>query len=162
MKTGNEFLDAAIEMLQEFHEAFGYDTDPQLRKTLIMEEAMEVLTAKNPTDLLKEICDFIYVQVGTEVCLGVPATEVMRNLHDPDMPQEAAICNAAAEVVNNRVNAWGVDLILEAFVRVHRSNMSKLGPDGKPMLREDGKRLKGPNYKPADLSDLFVGNSTMH
>lgn len=41
-----------------------------------------------------------------------------------------------------------------AFNRVHKSNMSKLGPDGKPVYREDGKVLKGPGYKPADLSDL--------
>lgn len=42
----------------------------------------------------------------------------------------------------------------EAFERVHESNMSKLGPDGKPIYREDGKVLKGPNYKKPDLSDL--------
>jgi len=42
----------------------------------------------------------------------------------------------------------------EAFRRVHQSNMSKLGEDGKPIYREDGKVLKGPNYKKPDLSDL--------
>lgn len=42
----------------------------------------------------------------------------------------------------------------EAFRRVHLSNMSKLGEDGKPIYREDGKVLKGPNYKKPDLSDL--------
>ena len=42
----------------------------------------------------------------------------------------------------------------EAFRRVHESNMSKLGDDGKPLLREDGKVLKGPNYFKPDLSDL--------
>ena len=41
-----------------------------------------------------------------------------------------------------------------AFNRVHKSNMSKLGSDGKPILREDGKILKGINYKEPDLSDL--------
>ena len=35
----------------------------------------------------------------------------------------------------------------EALDRVHQSNMSKLGEDGKPIYREDGKVLKGPNYK---------------
>ena len=43
----------------------------------------------------------------------------------------------------------------EAFARVHESNMSKLGADGKPILREDGKVLKGPNYKKPDLTDLI-------
>ena len=42
----------------------------------------------------------------------------------------------------------------EAFKRVHESNMSKLGPDGKPIYREDGTVLKGPNYKKPDASDL--------
>jgi predicted HAD superfamily Cof-like phosphohydrolase len=34
---------------------------------------------------------------------------------------------------------------------VHRSNMSKLGADGKPVLRDDGKVTKGPSYEPPDL-----------
>ena len=46
---------------------------------------------------------------------------------------------------------WDLD---EAFKRVHESNMSKLGEDGKPIYRADGKVLKGPNYQPPDLSDL--------
>ena len=37
---------------------------------------------------------------------------------------------------------WDLD---EALNRVHRSNMSKLGEDGNPLRREDGKVLKGPN-----------------
>ena len=45
-------------------------------------------------------------------------------------------------------------LLDEALNRVHISNMSKLGEDGKPIYRDDGKVLKGPNYKPPDLSDL--------
>ena len=47
---------------------------------------------------------------------------------------------------------WFLD---EALNRVHESNMSKLGEDGKPIYREDGKVLKGPGYKPPDLSDLI-------
>ena len=43
----------------------------------------------------------------------------------------------------------------EALNRVHESNMSKLDEDGNPIYRDDGKVLKGPNYKPPDLSDLF-------
>ena len=45
----------------------------------------------------------------------------------------------------------GID-VNEAFRRVHASNMSKLGPDGKPVKREDGKVLKGPHYHAPDLS----------
>lgn len=36
--------------------------------------------------------------------------------------------------------------IEEVFDEIQRSNMSKLGEDGKPIYREDGKVLKGPNY----------------
>jgi NTP pyrophosphatase (non-canonical NTP hydrolase) len=46
---------------------------------------------------------------------------------------------------------WDLD---EAMRRIHQSNMSKLGEDGKPIRREDGKVLKGPNYKPPYLGDL--------
>ena len=46
---------------------------------------------------------------------------------------------------------WDLD---EAMHRVHESNMSKLDEYGKPILREDGKVLKGPNYKPPNLEDL--------
>ncbi len=47
----------------------------------------------------------------------------------------------------------GID-VNEAFRRVHASNMSKLGLDGKPVKREDGKVLKGPGYHAPDLSDI--------
>lgn len=43
-----------------------------------------------------------------------------------------------------------------AFDEVHRSNMSKLGADGKPIRRpEDGKVLKGPDYFKPDLSQFI-------
>ena len=47
---------------------------------------------------------------------------------------------------------WDLD---EALDRVHKSNMSKLGEDGKPIYREDGKVLKGPNYAPPNLENLI-------
>ena len=45
----------------------------------------------------------------------------------------------------------------EAMNRVHKSNMSKLGLDGTPIRRRDGKVLKGPNYDPPNLKDLING-----
>ena len=45
--------------------------------------------------------------------------------------------------------------LLDAFNAVHASNMSKLGDDGKPVYREDGKVMKGPNYHKPDMS-VFV------
>ena len=48
-------------------------------------------------------------------------------------------------VVFGTAVAYGIPLE-QVFDEVHRSNMSKLGADGKPIYREDGKVLKGPNY----------------
>lgn len=50
--------------------------------------------------------------------------------------------------------AFGFDLDT-AMDRVFESNMSKLGPDGKPIYRADGKVLKGESYKPPVLTDLY-------
>ena len=48
-------------------------------------------------------------------------------------------------VVYGAGHTFGIDLD-DCFDEVHASNMSKLGEDGKPIYREDGKVMKGPNY----------------
>ena len=50
---------------------------------------------------------------------------------------------------------FGLDLDT-AMQRVYDSNMSKLGENGKPTYREDGKVLKGPDYKKPALDDLIT------
>ena len=45
--------------------------------------------------------------------------------------------------------------IEEVFEEIQRSNMSKLGADGKPIYREDGKVLKGPNYFKPNIVDIL-------
>ena len=45
--------------------------------------------------------------------------------------------------------------IEEVFEEIQRSNMSKLGADGKPIYREDGKVLKGPNYFKPDIETIL-------
>jgi len=47
------------------------------------------------------------------------------------------------------------DKIEELFDEIQRSNMSKLGDDGKPIYREDGKVLKGPNYFKPDIEKIL-------
>jgi len=44
--------------------------------------------------------------------------------------------------------------IIEVFEEIQRSNMSKLGADGKPIYREDGKVLKGENYFRPNISSI--------
>lgn len=47
--------------------------------------------------------------------------------------------------------------IEEVFDEIQRSNMSKLGEDGLPIYREDGKVMKGPNYFKPDFSKILGG-----
>jgi len=51
-------------------------------------------------------------------------------------------------------HAFGVNLD-ECFDEVQKSNMSKLGEDGKPIYNEAGKVMKGPNYFKPDLSKFL-------
>ena len=45
--------------------------------------------------------------------------------------------------------------IEEVFNEIQRSNMSKLDVDGKPIYREDGKVLKGPNYFKPNIKEIL-------
>jgi predicted HAD superfamily Cof-like phosphohydrolase len=45
--------------------------------------------------------------------------------------------------------------IEEVFEEIQRSNMSKLGEDGQPIYREDGKVLKGPNYFKPNIATIL-------
>ena len=49
------------------------------------------------------------------------------------------------------------DKIEAVFNEIQRSNMSKLGEDGKPIYREDGKVLKGPNYFKPNIEQILGG-----
>ncbi len=51
-------------------------------------------------------------------------------------------------------HAFGINLD-KCFDEVQRSNMSKLGEDGKPIYNEQGKVMKGPNYFKPDLSKFI-------
>ena len=96
------------------------------QKNLIVEEFKEFLEAEGM--LFRNNVDF-------------PA-EALKELADL-----VYVCYQYAENMG-----WFLD---EALDRVHLSNMSKLGEDGLPIYREDGKVLKGPNYAPPTLTDLI-------
>ena len=95
------------------------------QRTLIVEEFKEFLDAEN--QLLKDF--------------KVNAADCLKELADL-----VYVCFQYAENLG-----WDLD---EALDRVHESNMTKLGADGQPIRREDGKVLKGPNYQPPNLTDL--------
>ena len=118
------------EQAKEFRSTYGISNSPGLpsrnkQKNLIVEEFKEFLES-----------------------------EGMLFRNNPVFPAEALkeladlvyVCYQYAENMN-----WFLD---EALDRVHKSNMSKLDEDGHPIYREDGKVLKGPNYKPPNLTDL--------
>jgi len=50
--------------------------------------------------------------------------------------------------------------IEEVFNEIQRSNMSKLGADGKPIFREDGKIQKGPSYSQPDINKILSKNKS--
>ena len=58
-------------------------------------------------------------------------------------------------VVYGAGHAFGIDLD-DCFNEVHSSNMTKLGEDGRPLYREDGKVMKGPNYREPDLTPFVI------
>lgn len=84
------------------------------------------------------------------------AGEVFEELDRPVLNRVALTKELADLLYVVYGTAEQLNLPLEpAFNRVHASNMSKLGDDGKPIYREDGKVLKGPNYEKPNLDDLF-------
>lgn len=66
-----------------------------------------------------------------------------------------AICDLVYVLVGTAVS-YGIPFD-KCFAEVQRSNMSKLGEDGKPIVREDGKILKGKNYSPPNLEKIIYG-----
>jgi len=57
-------------------------------------------------------------------------------------------------VVNGAALVWGINLP-EVVKEIHRSNMTKLGADGQPIYREDGKILKGEFYEKPNLERVL-------
>lgn len=77
-----------------------------------------------------------------------------------DADEENDIVAFAEEMADRAIvlfgQAWEHGIDLEAVIAEKmRANMSKLGPDGKPVLRADGKVLKGENYQPADTASVL-------
>ncbi len=67
------------------------------------------------------------------------------------------VADALADIVYvayGSAHVYGIDLdaILD---EVHASNMTKLGGDGRPVRRADGKILKGPGYRPPDVRSIL-------
>ena len=75
-------------------------------------------------------------------------------IDNKDMVEIADALGDLLFVVYGAGHAFGIDLD-ECFKEIHASNMSKLGPDGKPIKREDGKVLKPDTFFPPDLKTIL-------
>ena len=81
----------------------------------------------------------------------------MAMLHPDDEQLQADVLKELCDckvVIDQFCALVGYD-IETAFLRVHRSNMSKFGRDGKAIKNEAGKVIKGPDYQPPVLTDLI-------
>lgn len=140
-----------FDCLREFHEKFGAAINKpldmeltKLRSKLIDEEAHETiqeLSYENAIEKLSprsKLCKYNFDKMNTSA-------------HKQKLVKELA---DLMYVTIGAAVTFGLPLE-EVFYEVHKSNMSKLGEDGKPIYREDGKVLKGPNYKEPDLEKFF-------
>jgi predicted HAD superfamily Cof-like phosphohydrolase len=118
-------------LVREFHVAFGATINE--RPTL---------------DVPRELIELRFRLIEEE------AEELAEALSRRDLVAVADALGDLTYVTFGMALALGIDL--DAVVaEVHRSNMTKLGRDGKPIIREDGKVLKGPDYSPPSLDTVL-------
>ena len=126
-----------------------------MKKTFISEQAKEFRTKynlKNGTNLKQRTYQKNLIVEEFKEFLEAEGMLFRNNTNFPaealkELADLVYVCYQYAENMG-----WFLD---EALDRVHVSNMSKLGEDGLPVYREDGKVLKGPNYQPPTLTDLI-------
>lgn len=81
--------------------------------------------------------------------------ELKEAIANDDLVEVADALTDLLYVVYGAGAAFGINLDA-CFHEVHSSNMSKLGEDGKPIYREDGKVMKGPNFREPALRDILT------
>lgn len=126
---------STLDHVQEFHETYGL---PVLKNPDISDEKTNALRI----NLLAEELD-----------------ELKEALEQGDLIETLDALIDLQYVLDGAFLSFGLQHVKEAaFDEVHRSNMSKLGADGKPIRREpDGKVLKGPDYFKPDIVQ-FIKN----
>jgi predicted HAD superfamily Cof-like phosphohydrolase len=150
MKSLRQWHEAVGEKPFIERDAAGRDDLIALRSTLIAEEAQEVLEA---------LLNYRKTQIMDDYFEDNPAASVT-GLHVVEAPRwyEAL----AKELADLLYVVYGTADLLEipleaVFAEVHRSNMSKVGPDGQVLRREDGKILKPSTYREADVRGALTG-----
>jgi len=82
--------------------------------------------------------------------------ELLDGISRDDIVEVADALTDLLYVVYGAGHSFGIDLDA-CFAEVHRSNMTKLGPDGRAIKREDGKIMKPESYSPPDLESILKG-----
>lgn len=142
------------DLVKKFHQAFGHPTDSaptidipgdtvQLRLNLILEEFQELCDAVGAK---------IHIDPMSEAADGVTFTSNQRRALN--LPEVADALGDLSYVIEGANLVFGIPS-KEIFREIHESNMSKLGKDGEPLYREDGKVAKGPDYTRPDLVKFF-------
>lgn len=82
--------------------------------------------------------------------------EYLEAANDNDMIEVADALGDMLYILCGTILEHGMQhKIEEVFEEIQRSNMSKLGADGQPIYREDGKVLKGPNYFKPNIQEVL-------
>ena len=82
--------------------------------------------------------------------------EYLEAVQNNDLVEIADALGDMLYILCGTILEHGLQHKIEAvFDEIQRSNMSKLGEDGKPIYREDGKVMKGPNYFRPDFSKIL-------
>lgn len=132
--VNNIFMKKQLDQIKEFHDAYSMYDEPKKPEFDIQENLKELRIR-----LIEE-----------------ESKEVANAIRNEDIQQVAKELADLLYVTYGTIRAFGLqDKMEKVFDEVHRSNMSKLDDDGKPIRREDGKVLKSKNYSPADLSDIL-------
>ena len=80
-------------------------------------------------------------------------SELREAIDKKDIKEVADALTDILYVTYGAGTAFGINLD-KCFKEVQRANMSKLGKDGKPIFNENGKVMKGPNYKKPNLKQF--------
>lgn len=157
-------MEMLLAMNEEFRRSMEQEADVGRSLTLVLEEQEEYLEAvndfaeeesvENMAAMLKEAGDFLYVSGGYFEALQATGTERIELLEAVPVELRPRFIMAVRLLMLQSEDFFEGNLAIAVLDRIHASNMSKLGIDGKPVKNEIGKVIKGPDYLPADLTDL--------
>ena len=148
----------ALEMVEEFHQAFNCPVlkTPAIPDMMGFQHKNFISELETILEKMKALNDRSRVALRAKLMLE-EFIELYTALYKGDLVKALDGLSDLLYVTYGTHHEIGTAPIAkEAFAEVHRSNMSKLNGDGTPIIRNDGKVLKGPNFTPPDLDKIFL------